>query len=250
MYSERRLEYNTVSKDYAQFVSNEVLPYVSNHQEIRSKYPNLNITDDPSGRASFGSSNGGVTAIRMAFLTPELFGTAIAYHPNLGDLNSTANNHTEFPGEMEALWRPGGPELIKNSDLKPIRIFHASSDRDLGTPKACVMDADGSSLDQSMVYQSSSFAEANNKTQEALVAKGYNTRYAFGMNSCHGPQLLFQDMPNTLVWAWSDWKKKQDEKKTGDDSLAGTNSGSPKSSRVWLSLLISISIAIGFFILW
>ena len=211
----------------------------------------MNITDDPSGRASFGSSNGGATAIRMAFLTPELFGTAIAYHPNLGDLNSTANNHTEFPGEMEALWRPGGPELIKNSDLKPIRIFHASSDRDLGTPKACLINmTDGSDTDQSMVYQSSSFAEANNKTQEALVAKGYNTRYAFGMNSCHGPQLLYQDMPNTLVWAWSDWKKKQDEKKTGDDSLAGTNSGSPKSSRVWLPLLISISITIGYFILW
>ena len=53
-----------------------------------------------------------------------------------------------------------------------------------------------------------SFLEANNKTHAALTEKGYDTRYAYALNQCHAsPDSMLQDLPNTLVWAWSDWGK-------------------------------------------
>mmetsp|Transcript_51034 Transcript_51034/g.56993 ORF Transcript_51034/g.56993 Transcript_51034/m.56993 type:complete len:202 (-) Transcript_51034:112-717(-) len=42
------------------------------------------------------------------------------------------------------------------------------------------------------------------------MAMGYDTRYAYGSNAIHcDVPLILQDTPNTLVWAWDDWKKKQ-----------------------------------------
>eukprot|EP00751_Fragilariopsis_kerguelensis_P024527 CAMPEP_0170865628 /NCGR_PEP_ID=MMETSP0734-20130129/21425_1 /TAXON_ID=186038 /ORGANISM="Fragilariopsis kerguelensis, Strain L26-C5" /LENGTH=129 /DNA_ID=CAMNT_0011241941 /DNA_START=182 /DNA_END=571 /DNA_ORIENTATION=+ len=48
------------------------------------------------------------------------------------------------------------------------------------------------------------------------MAMGYDTRYAYGLNAIHcDVTLILQDTPNTLVWAWDDWKKKQ--RNTGKD---------------------------------
>ena len=52
--TERPNEYATVSDKYAKFVSDEVLPFVTTHPDVVSKYPNLTITDDPDGRAALG----------------------------------------------------------------------------------------------------------------------------------------------------------------------------------------------------
>merc|ERR550525_1827537 len=58
------------------------------------------------------------------------------------------------------------------------------------------------------------FLEANNKTQDALEEKGYTTRYAYGLGQCHCQgDMIFEDFPNTLVWAWSEWKSLQDTQK-------------------------------------
>lgn len=114
------------------------------------------------------------------------------------------------------LWVPeteGGQALIKNENLKPIRIFHSASDRDLGTPSACMFPgpAEWGYLDIPSTTNNN-FLEANNKTHVALTEKGYKTRYMYSLNQCHtDPPSLFQDLPNTLVWAWADWKVQQDE---------------------------------------
>jgi len=76
-----------------------------------------------------------------------------------------------------------------------------------------------------------SFLEANNKTEAALVAKGYETRYAYGLDTCHCQQdYIAEDFPNTLVWAWAKWKKKTDANtpsQAGYSSLTNTVSFSP-----------------------
>ena len=80
----------------------------------------------------------------MAWFSPELFGIAIAYFAGLddksqnpGEANLTSTLDGTYPKGLGELWVPeteGGQELIKNSKLKPIRVFHSSSDKDMGTP--------------------------------------------------------------------------------------------------------------------
>jgi len=110
-------EYVTVSDTYAKFISDEVLPYIKNHPNFTEKYPNLKFTNDPEGRGAIGTSDGGSTAIKMSFFTPELFGISIGY--NAGILNhydDTITSKDEYPLDMGELWQSGGMELIKNSD--------------------------------------------------------------------------------------------------------------------------------------
>merc|ERR1712176_59132 len=81
--TERFNQYETMSDKYARFVVDEVFPFVTNHPDIKSKYPNLRITDDPAGRAAYGCSHGGVAAFKMAFFRPDLFGIVISYSTTL-----------------------------------------------------------------------------------------------------------------------------------------------------------------------
>ena len=40
----------------------------------------------------------------------------------------------------------------------------------------------------------------------ALQARGYDTRYAYALDRCHcDMDVLLQDLPSTLVWAWQGW---------------------------------------------
>lgn len=212
--TERFNEYATVSDQYAKFVNDEVLPFVLSHPDITSKYPNLTITNDPTGRAAIGTSDGGGASIKMAFFTPELFGIAIGY--NAGVVNhydDALTSKKEYPLDLGDLW--AGKELIKNEDKKPIRIFHSGCERDLGTPNGCVMYEGPDNMKPANASDVASFGKpydflvANNKTEESLTSKGYDTRYAYGLDCCHSDdRMFFQDIPNTLVWAFTDWKKK------------------------------------------
>mmetsp|Transcript_1899 Transcript_1899/g.2038 ORF Transcript_1899/g.2038 Transcript_1899/m.2038 type:complete len:415 (+) Transcript_1899:97-1341(+) len=187
--TERFNEYVTVSDTYAKFISDEVLPYIKNHPNFTEKYPNLKFTNDPEGRGAIGTSDGGSTAIKMSFFTPELFGISIGY--NAGILNhydTTITSKDEYPLDMGELWQSGGMELIENSDKKPIRIFHSACDRDMGTENACIRigpnpddkwNTVNTSMYKDMGFDEFNFLVANNVTEELLVSKGYATRYAY-----------------------------------------------------------------------
>ena len=229
---------------------------MTNHSKVKNKYPNLTFTDDPRGRASFGESEGGGVAIKMAWFSPELFGIAIAYFAGLddksqnpGEANLTSTLDGTYPKGLGELWVPeteGGQELIKNSKLKPIRVFHSSSDKDMGTPDGCftierIATGSGVTNEPTSMYDvvQGSFLEANNKTHAALTEKGYDTRYAYALNQCHAsPDSMLQDLPNTLVWAWSDWGKTNETITENKDSSSAYCSASMWWMR--LSLLVVI----------
>jgi hypothetical protein len=223
---------------------------VTNHSKIKDKYPNLTFTNDPRGRASFGGSDGGGAAIKMAWFSPELFGIAIAYYAGLDDrsqnpseANITSILDGTYPKGLGELWVPeteGGQELIKNSKLKPIRVFHSSSDKDMGTPDSCFTIDELGVIDQPASYLvQGSFLEGNNKTHAALTEKGYDTRYAYALNQCHtSSDSILQDIPNTLVWAWSDWGKTDETITENKDSSSAYGSASMWWMR--LSLLVVI----------
>jgi len=66
------------------------------------------------------------------------------------------------------------------------------------------------------------FLVANNETNAAMDEKGYKTRYAHGLDACHCYQpMILEDFPNTLLWAWAEWKELLSKKVT-------KHTGSPK----------------------
>jgi len=217
--SERFNEYATVSGKYAEFISYEVLPFVINHEDVKSKYPNLKITNDAAGRAAYGCSYGGATAFKMAFFRPDLFGISIGYSSFLVQYgnNSNLTSAEEYPLGLADFWAdpPEGQALIMQKPKKPIRVFHNANENDMFTTNG--MAGVGFVLNSSMADNNySNVLEANNKTAAALTEMGYDTRYAYGLNAIHcDSELIKQDTPNTLVWAWDDWKKKQQN--TGKD---------------------------------
>ena len=221
--TERFLEYGSMSSDYARFVNDQVLPFVLNHGDIKAKFPNIKFTKDPEGHASAGCSNGAGAAMKSVLLTPELFGIAIAYSASLQDWDAGGDKKplfpsvTTYPRSLADIWIPApeGMELIKTWPKKNIRVFHSSSDRDFGTPRSCFrlfpFGIPGYNFTQPVPIPGKymNFLEANNKTEAALVAKGYETRYAYGLDTCHCQEdYIAEDFPNTLVWAWAKWKKK------------------------------------------
>ena len=208
-----------VSTEYAEFVSKEVLPFVTAHPNIKKQYPNLKFTNDPAGRAAFGSSSAGAAAFKMAFFSPDLFGISIGYSPAIVNLTMHGGNLTsdsKYPLRMGEMYirKPEGQELINSETKKNIRIFHSAGENDVGTPNACTPDGSPGGPDNP------SYLEANEQIEKDLVAKGYETRYAYAQKGCHvQPDVMLQDLPNTLVWAWADWKKKVDQTKANPQTL-------------------------------
>jgi len=240
----RTTEYATFSDTYARFAADEVLPFVTNHPEIKAKFPNLKITDDPAGRAGFGCSDGGSAAFKMSFLSPNLFGIAVAYSASLVHYPSIIS--ADRPFGMAELWvpQPEGQELIATTQKKSIRIFHNVNDKDYGTEGSCLGTSTPvlngnftgefipvSLNDLGLSGEYNNWVEANNQTAAALTAKGYNTRYAYGLNACHCDSAqMSQDMPNTLVWAWQEWKEKIAEDIPAPISLTESPTVPPSSS--------------------
>lgn len=206
--SERYNQYEVMSDKYARYVDDEVFSFVTNHPEIKSKYPNLRITDDPAGRAAHGCSHGGVAALKMAFFRPDLFGIVIAYSTTLVYFGGNPEISESYPLGNADFWvpKPEGKDLIRSEPKKDIRIFHSAGDRDLVLPPPS---------------EYGDWAVANNETAKALTSMGYETRYAYGLDAYHCDEsMMRQDMANSMVWAWAKWKHKQ----------AATTNGSTEES--------------------
>jgi len=96
--------------------------------------------------------------------------------------------------------------------LKKGRYFLAVGEHDSGSENGCI--ANPGFLAHAPTDKSdpkyNNFVEGSNKTFEALTRKGYQTRFAYGLDACHTEMLMtYHDLPNTLVWAWAEWKEKQ-----------------------------------------
>ena len=91
------------------------------------------------------------------------------------------------------------------------------------------------------------FLVGNNETAIALAKKGHEVRFVYGLDACHTDwKLYFSEYPNSIIWAWSAWKKKKtnsgsDEKSVADstgDVSAEIDEGSSSSSSSATGLLV------------
>ena len=175
--SERGLEYDTMSGQYAEFVENEVLPLVE-------KECNVKLTKDPDGRATMGGSSGGSCALIMAWYHPELYHRVLTYSGTYVNQQWPPNPETPH-GAWEF-----HEHLIPNSPAKPIRIWMEVGDRDLLNPNVMRDDMHDWVL-------------ANENMAKVLADKGYHYQFVFAANAGHTDgSVKQQTLPEALEYLW------------------------------------------------
>jgi iron(III)-enterobactin esterase len=175
--SERGLEYDTMSGQYAEFVETEVLPLVEQRYNVK-------LTKDPNGRATMGGSSGGSCALIMAWYHPEL------YHRILTYSGTYVNQQWPYnPKSPHGAWE-FHEHLIPNSAAKPLRIWMEVGDRDNFNPNA---------LHDNM----HDWVVANENMAKVLAAKGYHYQFVFARNAGHTDRgVKQQTLPEALEYLW------------------------------------------------
>lgn len=104
--SNRSVEYDTMSDDYARFLVNEILP------EVGKTYK---LTDKAEGRAICGISSGGICAFTVAWERPDAFHKVLSH---VGSFTNIRGGH-EYP------------TFIRKQENRPIRVFLQAGENDL-----------------------------------------------------------------------------------------------------------------------
>ena len=104
--SNRSVEYDTLSDDYARFLLKEILP------EVAKEYT---LTEDPDGRCIAGNSSGAICAFTVCWEKPDEFRKCF----------STIGSFTNIRGGDKY------PEMIRRAAKKPIRIYQQDGAKDL-----------------------------------------------------------------------------------------------------------------------
>lgn len=202
--SERGREYDTVSGAYAEWIEREVLPLVEKNSGAK-------LTRNPDGRATMGISSSGVSAFTMAWFHPELYHRVLAYSPTMVNqqwphdpslrggaweyhspwAGSTGPNQTVTVNAVTPTEEALGTPLIAKAAPKPIRFWFEVGDQDLFYPVANIADG------------MHDWVLSNEKTAQALQAKGYHYQFVFARHATHVDRpTVAQTLPAALEWVW------------------------------------------------
>ena len=178
--SERGLEYDTVSDQYANFIETEVLPKIAKDYQLK-------FTQDPEGRATMGGSSGGAAAFTMAWFRPDRYHRVLTYSGTYVNQQSPFNKETPH-GAWEY-----HEHIIAKSEPKPLRIWLEVSENDNGAKKS----------EES--YHN--WVLANQRMAAVLKAKGYHYRYVFAEAAGHTDgKVTRQTLPEALLWLWNGYR--------------------------------------------
>jgi enterochelin esterase family protein len=160
--SNRADEYNPPTDKYARVVVEELMPALKKE---------FNISPDPDLHGIMGSSSGGCAAFAVAWFRPNDFRKVITF----------VGSFTSIRGEYIY------PELVAESEKKPIRIFMQDGRNDNRRP---------GNPNGDWFYQ-------NVRLMKALTAKGYEVNYAWGIGN-HGQKQGGAIFPEMMCWLWRD----------------------------------------------
>lgn len=184
----RDREYDVLNDSYARMLIEEIIP------KVGEKY---SISNDPKERAIGGSSSGAICAFTVAWERPDQFQNVVSF---IGSYTNIHGGHVY-------------PELVRESDKKPIRIFLQDGVNDLRSPN---------NLERDWHIQ-------NQKMVAAFEEKDYDMAYVFGEgghSDDHGGAML----PQMLRWIWRDHK---DVATTDDDLVAQAKAIKPQTSETF-----------------
>ena len=104
----RSLEYDGLGSDYARFLLDELLPFVTNRFQ-------LNLSSDPRLRGISGMSSGGICAFTAAWERPDAFSKVLSH---IGSFVNIRGGHVY-------------PALIRKTERKPLRVYLQDGANDL-----------------------------------------------------------------------------------------------------------------------
>ena len=180
--SNRQAEYDPVTDRYSRVVVNELLPKL---------YAEYRLSRDPDRHGIAGWSSGAIAAFTVAWERPDQFRKVLS---GIGTYVDLAGGHVY-------------PEKVMASERKPIRIFMIDGRNDNRG-----LNADGQyNPTRDWFYQ-------NVRLKDALVAKGYDVNYAWGIG-VHSHDMGGAMLPEMMRWLWRDQPVSLDPRDTAERSF-------------------------------
>lgn len=158
----RKNEYDLPNELFARMIVEELMP------ALRKEY---NISPDPEMHGAMGTSSGGIAAFTTAWFRPNDFRKVISF---VGSFTDIRGGHVF-------------PELVAESEKKPIRIFLQDGRND-------IRRADRPNND---------WFVQNVRLMQALTKKGYDVNYVWGIGN-HGQKQGGAIFPEAMRWLWRD----------------------------------------------
>jgi enterochelin esterase-like enzyme len=170
----RPTEYNELNDRYATMIVNELLPALAR---------DYNLSKNPEDRAIAGASSGAICAFTVAWQRPDQFRKVIS---TIGSFTNLRGGHVY-------------PDLIRQSERKPIRIFLQDGVNDLRGRRRS-----GGGYDPQRDWHAQ-----NIKMVAALTEKGYDVNYCWGIGT-HSNKQGGAMLPEMLRWLWRDYARPDD----------------------------------------
>jgi enterochelin esterase family protein len=178
----RPTEYNTLDDRYARVIVDELMPAL--HKEF-------NIANDPERHGIGGASSGAIAAFTVAWQRPDHFRKVLSI---VGSFTNIRGGHVY-------------PDLVLTADRRPIRVFLQDGRND------------NRALTATGTYdQTRDWFYQNVRLMEALVKKGYDINYSWGMNR-HGKAMGGAILPEMMRWLWRDHPVSTDPRDTNERSM-------------------------------
>jgi len=175
----RATEYNELNDRYARMIIYELLPVLEK---------DYNISKNPEDRGIGGASSGAICAFTVAWQRPDQFRKVLS---TIGSFTNIRGGHTY-------------PELIRQSERKPIRIFLQDGLNDNRGRRR------GGEYDPKRDWHAQ-----NRLMVTALTDKGYDVNYCWGIGT-HSNKQGGAMLPEMLRWLWRDYPRPADDPQ--DDS--------------------------------
>ncbi|MGC3957082.1 MAG: alpha/beta hydrolase-fold protein [Verrucomicrobiota bacterium] len=175
----RATEYNELNDNYTKMIINELLPALEK---------DYNISKNPDDRAIGGASSGAICAFTVAWQRPDQFRKVLS---TIGSFTNIRGGHAY-------------PEMIRQSERKPIRIFLQDG----------LNDNRGTRRGKSPYDPKWDWHSQNRLMVAALTEKGYDVNYCWGIGT-HSNKQGGAMLPEMLRWLWRDYPRPDDPQ---DDS--------------------------------
>ncbi len=190
----RATEYNELNDNYAKLIVNELMPMLAK---------DYNISKNPDDRAIAGASSGAICAFTVAWQRPDQFHKVIS---TIGSFVDLRGGHVY-------------PDLVRQSEHKPIRIFLQDGLNDLR----------GRGRNKGDYNWKLDWHAQNIKMVAALTEKGYDVNYCWGIGT-HSNRQGGAIMPEMLRWLWRDYPRPDDPQDDSNRKLFvpnGNSTGTP-----------------------
>jgi enterochelin esterase family protein len=138
-------------------------------------YREYNVSRDPAMHGIGGSSSGAIAAFTVAWERPDRFRKVLS---NVGSFVDLRGGHVY-------------PEKVREADAKPIRVF------------LCDGRNDNRGMRNGKYDPNRDWFLQNVRLKDALVEKGYDVNYSWGMNG-HGQKFGGAILPEMMRWLWRD----------------------------------------------